>query len=65
MKQVDEMPTSGQFVAVLELYGSKITSETLMWDSCGNLLVLMDDGSHEECDPGFYDDIGMKYFIAD
>ena len=65
MKQVDEMPTSGQFVAVWELHGSKITSETLMWDDCGSLIVIMPDGYHEEADPAFYDDIRSQYFIAD
>ena len=65
MKQVDEMPTSGQFVAVLELYGSKITSETLMWDDCGSLIVIMPDGYHEEVDADFYVKLEAKYFIAD
>ena len=65
MKQVDEMPTNGQFVAVWELQGSKITSETLMWDSCGHLLVLMDDGYHEEVDADFYVELEAKYFIPD
>ncbi len=64
MKQVDEMPTSGQFVAVWEFQDGKIASETLKWDCCGHLLVLMGDGFHEECDHAFYDDIGSQYFIA-
>jgi hypothetical protein len=65
MKQVSEMPTSGQFVAVFEFKDGKIASETLKWDSCGHLLVLMSDGFHEECAPDFYGDIGAAYFIAD
>ena len=65
MKQVDEMPTSGQFVAVWEFYDGKIASETLMWDETGSLLALRDDGFHEDDDPNFYTDEGASFFIAE
>ena len=68
MKQVDEMPTSGQFVAVWQLNG-KILSDVLWWDSYGALNSTMLDneitaeGINEF--KGEQEATECKYFIAD
>ena len=64
MKQVDEMPTSGRFVAVWECHDGDIDSAVLMWDATGALLVVRIDGYHEEDTPRFYADMRSVYFVA-
>jgi hypothetical protein len=54
MKQVSEMPTSGQFVAVYETSDGSVHSENLMWSADGALLYINDDGFHEEVNPCVY-----------
>ena len=42
MKQVDEMPTSGQFVAVWQCHDGDIDSAILKYGDTGSLLTLID-----------------------
>lgn len=68
MKQVDEMPTSGQFVVVWQLNG-EILSDVLWWDSFGTLnSTMLDNEITEEAVDEFkgeQETTGCKYFIAD
>ena len=70
MKQVDEMPTSGQFVAVWQ-YNKKPWSEVYEWDCDGDLFTY-----NESADEAYivedlrslkehHDACKAKYFIAD
>lgn len=68
MKQVDEMPTSGQFVAVWE-FNNLAYSSTLKWVdgvlfgySCNN---KPDDGFTAIANSDFYSIVCAIYFIAD
>lgn len=54
MKQVSEMPTSGQFVAVYETSDGSVHSENLRWSDDGALLCIEDDGFDEEVNPCVY-----------
>ena len=64
MKQVDEMPTIGQFVAVWQCHDGYIDSAVLRWDTTGALLVERIDGYHEDDIPKFYTDMKSVYFVA-
>ena len=64
MKQVDEMPNSGRFVAVWECHDGDIDGAVLMWDATGALLVVTIDGYHEEDVPQFYTDMKAVYFVT-
>ena len=71
MKQVDEMPTSGQFVAVWENKNG-VFSDTYLWFN-DDLLVY--DNSNRDFDKDYYNDTdsliyslkskAVKYFISD
>ena len=72
MKQVDEMPTSGQFVVVWSNVKDRIWSDNLKWFG-SKLFSYVDD---QECDgtedcfsrreePEFYKSVSATYFIAD
>ena len=64
MKQVDEMPTTGRFVAVWQCNDGDLDSAVLMWDTTGALLVATIDGYHEEDIPRFYTDMKAVYFVT-
>ena len=64
MKQVKEMPTSGQFVAVWQCHDGYIDSAALRWHTTGALLVARIDGYHEDDNPKFYTDMKSVYFVA-
>jgi len=70
MKQVDEMPTSGQFVAVWQ-YNKLPWSNVFEWDYGGDLYIY-----NETADEAYivedlqslkyhHDECKAKYFIAD
>ena len=71
MKQVDEMPTSGQFVAVWSGLDGKIWSDTLRWidGKIYSYEEFNDEGLNhnftrlENFD--FYCSLKAQYFIAD
>jgi len=69
MKQVSEMPTSGQFVAVW-MYNNKIWSSVYKYESgCLNLYSPV-DGDYEPVDDvddfkQRADSVNAQYFIAD
>ena len=70
MKQVSEMPTSWQFVAVWQSGDSPVWSDTLRW--FGNKLksynsdkYKINGGFTEKEEPDFYNSVGALYFIAD
>ena len=50
MKQVQEMPKEGQFVAVYSGGTKEIWSDTFKWKE-GKLLIYRDFGFHIEADP--------------
>jgi hypothetical protein len=64
MKQVSEMPKTGQFVAVWQCHDGYIDSAVLMWDTTGALLVATIDGYYEEDIPRFYTYIKAVYFVT-
>ena len=64
MKQVKEMPTSGQFVAVWQCHDGDIDSAILKYGDTGLLLTLIDYGEWEEDVPRFYTDMKAVYFVA-
>ena len=68
MKQVSEMPTNGQFVAVW-MFNNLVYSATLKWIdeklygySCNNGI---DDGFTAQANRDFYLMFDAQYFIAD
>ena len=67
MKQVDEMPTSGQFVGVWQFDG-EVLSDVVRWH-CGYLISsTMDDKIQQETIDDFMSDdkiTDIKYFITD
>ena len=67
MKQVKEMPTSGQFVVVWQFDG-EVLSDVVRW-YCGYLISsTMDDKIQQETIDAFMSDdkiTDTKYFIAD
>ena len=68
MKQVDEMPTSGQFVAVWVFDGNPF-ADTLLWDE-GDLKSYQETETNhffkdESHNVDFYRVMLAKYFIAD
>ena len=64
MKQVDEMPTSGQFVAVWS-YGEKIWSEVYMWKDGDIYAYGNNEGLCITTLKNSYKHFKAKYFIAD
>jgi len=71
MKQVDEMPTSGQFVAVW-IYQCEIFSVTLKWVDglligCDKINDIKKDanGIFNRAHVQLYKELDAKYFIAD
>lgn len=66
MKQVDEMPTSGQFVAVWQ-YDGDIYCDTLKYDL--DVIYSYQENENDYFykieDPYFYKSVGAKYFIPD
>ena len=64
MKQVDEMPTSGQFVAVWQCHDGDLDSAILKYGDTGLLLTLIDYSEWEEDVPQFYTDMKAVYFVA-
>ena len=67
MKQVDEMPTSGQFVVVWQFDG-ELLSDVMCW-FCGSLMSsTLDIKIQQETIDDFMSDdkiTDIKYFIAD
>ena len=67
MKQVDEMPTSGQFVVVCQFDG-EVLSDAVYWH-CGYLVSsTLDIKIQQETIDDFMSDdkiTDIKYFIAD
>jgi len=67
MKQVDEMPTSGQFVVVWQFDG-EVLSDVMYW-FCGSLMSsTLDIKIQQEAIDDFMSDdkiTDIKYFIAD
>ena len=68
MKQVKEMPTSGQFVAVWQCHDGDIDSAILKYGDTGLLLTLIDysEGTTKwvEDVPQFYTNMKAVYFVA-
>ena len=64
MKQVDEMPTSGQFVAVWQCHDGDLDSAILKYGDTGSLLTLIDYSEWVEDVPQFYTDMKAVYFVA-
>ena len=64
MKQVKEMPTSGQFVAVWQCHDGDLDSAILKYGDTGLLLTLIDYSEWEEDVPRFYTDMKAVYFVA-
>jgi len=62
MKQVSEMPTSGQFVAVWQ-YKDEVSSESLYWHD-GFIYSNEPWGENPESE-SFYKNKNAIYFIAD
>lgn len=63
MKQVSEMPTSGQFIVITEING-EIYAQTRKWES--GVCLVMEPIEEEFVDDGMICfDYGTKYFIAD
>ena len=72
MKQVDEMPTSGQFVAVWCNIKDRVWSDTLKWFGVELFSFVNADEENypdelfsKQENPEFYKSVGAKYFIAD
>ena len=72
MKQVSEMPKSGQFVAVWTGQTGKIWSDTLMFIGENIFSYEEFNEDNEEChffcrpeDKSFYIEVGAIYFISD
>ena len=67
MKQVDEMPTSGQFVAVWVLATGDIFSDTLLWMEhwLYSYQEDIDDYSYKPERAVFYKENNAKYFVAE
>ena len=67
MKQVDEMPKDGQFVAVWITEDCDIFSDTLLWIDCRLFSYQedIDDYNYKPEYAEFYEKNNAKYFIAD
>lgn len=64
MKQVDEMPTSGQFVAVWQDHDGDLDSAILKCGDTGLLLTLINYSEWVKDVPQFYTDMKAVYFVA-
>ena len=75
MKQVDEMPTSGQFVAVWIGFDGRIWSDTVKWKSGSLYSYNLFNDSIDQSENNdnfteletedFYKSVSAAYFIAD
>lgn len=59
MKQVDEMPKQGEFIAIYEDQRGALVAETLFWNKNGQL-----ESPQQIEDPEFYEDEDWSFYVS-